>query len=150
MMRALLLAPLLLIAACDDAEVAGKALDVLEHGIVEAEVRCSSSYTYSCAGSPASYTYVAHKLIDGSSIVRAHMVEHQGVAFWARSDAESSEFLVQTGDQGYQVSATEFSIVAGELVVQGLYGGCGGPPSPVALDIETYCTGFNLEAFGVE
>lgn len=131
MKRALILAALAL--GCDDPAVGAKALDVLEHGVVEASVDCHFPMPGSC--SATAEMYHAALLIDGGVFTNSRA----GGRFWKRGSAEAGDFMAPLSNGTPLVTVSD-----GLLHVFG--GGCGDDD----YAIETYCTGHNLAAFGVE
>lgn len=142
-MRRLALLCVLALAACDDPQVTSAAVDLLEFGVVQAKVTCVGVMTP--AGGlddcqpllSGSGTYVAHRLADGSGLVS---VEQQ-FRLYGRSEAEAGTLSLTY--PGYTPPAVWF-VENGEVHVH--RDGC----TDVIVDIETECTGFNLEAFGVD
>lgn len=128
-MRALILMAAALAAGCDDPAVEAKVADILEHGIVAAEVTCSCNYGQNNANSVA---YRAQKLIDGSCFV-------------SRSTATAAYLLARSDNGAEACRVGDYSASGGDLVVDHDYD----PSAPYFIDLETCCTGFNLEAFGV-
>ncbi len=124
----------LLAVGCDDPAVATKAVDVLEHGAVAARVSCLCDTD----PEPGFVTQVvrarAMKLVDGSCYVQ------ETAALWGRDESESATCPTRPGENG------------NVLFEDGLLKQEGGAPLQVVgtAGIETCCTGFNLEAFGVE
>jgi len=144
-MRWLLIA-LLVALGCDDPDVAAKALDVLEHGSVMASVVCEvpkeSTPLTIC---DEAYDVRAKLLVDGSSFVQC--IPNPGVA--------------ALGDYGFSSFNERGESVAAHGRGSGGYFTCSLGGGQVSFgqkgtscsrdeDIETYCTGRNLEAFGVE
>ena len=130
------------VVGCDDAEVATRALDVLEHGSVAARADCAVSADLPGAGTGVKYR--AHKMQDGAAIM-ATSVDWGGMSatrFCARDEACADSFTV-TINEGAS-STIVLSVSSGDLVVDTY------ESSPQTFSVETYCTGFNLEAFGVE
>jgi hypothetical protein len=117
----------LLALGCDDPEVAGKVASVLEHGIVAAHARCQ------CEITPGNSVFMtASKLIDGSCLVA------DGAAltrFWTRTEANSETCEMYSGH-----------LQDGEFV----YHPAGHGQTSATFDIESCCTGFEFESFGVE
>jgi hypothetical protein len=149
MRKAILLAALAF--GCDDPEVASRAANVLEHGIVNAQITCVDVPVNS--GSWMTF-YRANKLQDGSSFSRAKFghgnVEVQDYCSRDQDCAPvaavglNSDF--STTSPGCPGAASE-AISAKDGFIEYCLDNVGVFDS---FDIETYCTGFNLEAFGVE
>lgn len=128
----------LLTSACDDAEVTAKALDVLEHGLVAARLSCNCT---GVANPPATtvnqpgQVYRALKLIDGSC-----SADNSSTSYWSeRSEAEAS--LCPSGSPAGPRSLVEGGVLKVFSSSTGL---------AYTADASACCTGFNLEAFGVE
>jgi hypothetical protein len=137
-MKALALIGGLALAACDDPQVAGAAADLLQFGAVQAKVTCAGVQTHLSDDCPTTGgdTYIGHRLADGSAFVSVSYL-----TFWlGRSEPEAETMAVKL--PAYPLDT--WSVADGELRVH--KDGC----TDVVVDIETECTGFNLEAFGVE
>lgn len=125
MRRFLLIAALAL--GCDDPAVGAKALDVLEHGVMAAQARCQ------CELTPGNSVFMtASKLQDGSCLAGDGS---SLTRFWSRLEANAETCEVFSGH-----------LAGGEFV----YHPTGHGTDVAAFDIETCCTGFGFEAFGVE
>ncbi len=165
MRRALLVWVALIGAAgCDDPAVTEKVSSVLEHGALAASAKCTIDVTYTCSGrinfSGASVLLV-QKFVDGSVLFSSSLdsgsSEDPGVSrFCGRSEdcanpptwrrhvnaSQSTEVAVYTIQDGL-VTVTVDGVVSSVF--------CGGTPKTFFVDeVEDVCTGFNLEAFGVE
>ncbi len=137
MKRILLIAAL---AACDDPEVTDKVASVLEHGLVAAQFQCTGSATQTV--SPFDHIGISlfrvQKLIDGSCFV-------------SNSPWGGYPYLLARSDPGAETCRFESSPTAFAEVEGGVASfTTSTPPVIYEADIETECTGFNLEAFGVE
>jgi hypothetical protein len=141
-------APILLLGAltlgCDDPEVAAAAAAILEHGIVAAKVDCVG--TFSHPDGTRAYAFSAAKMIDGSALMTARVASNSATKLCARSEGCSTPAAsVQTNG----AERVDFSVTAGELTIVDPV--ISGPSdTPDVVDVEASCTGFNLEAFGVE
>lgn len=150
MRRAILLVALLA-AGCDDDSLPAKLANAQLHGAVAAQVTCAAPIVKSC--NPVWTLQVqCTKFADGSAMVSTG--EDVGLRTQvfdrANARAEDCSFAWLPAPPGTAVDTVQ--ITGGELVYSSEYAGCGGaPPAPsvVALE-EPDCTGFNLEAFGVE
>lgn len=133
-MRSLLIvAALVLAAGCDDPAVRDRIDSVLDHGSVQAEALCDIPlYTlhYSCS----SFQLKADLLQDSASIVRLGNI----TSFNKRGDS------VQHCDALPPYGGTCVTLIGGDVEFDGF---CQGNPYTGGFDIDTYCTGFNLEAF---
>jgi hypothetical protein len=140
--RALIAALLSAAVGCDDPAVAARAAEVLEHGATRAHAEC---FVSDPATPPAfSYEYFslsASLMQDGSciaafsgSVVSPFPAGRQSLAgFSPRGAAQPCRLdSVVSPNQTLFVSAGEIASDA----------------TSVTYSIETYCTGFNLEAFG--
>lgn len=119
---------------CDDPAVGAKALDVLEHGFVAAQIRCSCSIVSD--GVPYGVNYSAQRLLDGACLVSSAASQPAGTILWARSEANAVD-----------CRRNDVYLLDGDihLVIP-----TGDGPRDLSEEIATCCTGFNLEAFGVE
>jgi hypothetical protein len=133
MMRALLLlAALAALPGCDDESIPGRVATAQLHGIVDAHVECFGSFS-----SASNVRYRASKMLDGSCLatVARSGTDDSGTQFSPRGESGADVCVVtDTADM-------EFTAEGGEFRIQT---GLGSP-----LAIESACTGFNLEAFGV-
>lgn len=128
-MKALLLLIVALAFGCDDPDVSAKALDILEHGIVSARVDCSACAVSNGSTGDTIALYTAHRMLDGSCLSR----EGDKTRFCARDESCAAD------------CRSENVSVSGGQIRQDIVSG-----ADRVADIETCCTGFNLEAFGVE
>lgn len=128
--------------ACDDPDVASKAASILEHGGVDAQIRCLFEADFPGYGTDVPFIYSAYRFIDGSVSVRSE--KHNLQQFWSRDDsqAQSNKLIFYVGSGTWEITAEGGYV---ELAASTEYSYAG-----ESFDIETYCTGFNLEAFGVE
>jgi hypothetical protein len=177
MRRFAILAMLALGVGCDDPEVAGKITDVLQYGIVQATATCyvSSYYTsnYNPSAPYAGYIgmrYTSQQLIDGSFLSSCILTPNGAGPF--PSAVVTMPPYPQLSERGHgsvvrgtpftpsQSGSTEGVSVCeaseGNLIFrhEGTIGVAFSSPivNPTffELDMSTYCTGRNLEAFGVE
>jgi hypothetical protein len=124
---------------CDDPEVQGKALELLEFGAVQAKVVCTGVQVHlfdACGATDlGDGWYAGHRLADGSGIVTI----------------QSRTFVIgrsEPGAAGLSVVPTSYplsTISVGDGFLTVSKDGC----SDITKDLET-CTGFNLENFGVD
>jgi hypothetical protein len=123
---------------CQDQEVIDKAQNVLEHGFTAARIECSCRFDRAGGGLSGVHDFMASKLQDGSCLTQS---SGSGTYLWPRSDPRS---LTCDSHKGMTEGLT---IAEGGLLKYV-------PDSSFIFsetaDIETCCTGFNLEAFGVE
>jgi hypothetical protein len=136
----------LLCFGCDDTDVASKAADLLEHGAVEASIVCevprASTPLTIC---DEAYDIRAKLLVDGSSFVQC--TPNPGVAglgdygFSSLNERGESVAAHGRGPGGHFTC----SLGGGEVSFAQTGTSCSR-----SEDIETYCTGRNLEAFGVD
>jgi hypothetical protein len=125
------------VADCTDPEVQAKALSVLDNGIVEARAECSGVQSFDvgvCTLDSSSVSFTLVKLIDGSVI-------SDKVYSRAEQEGQNTSYVERNGTA---LKGT-FSFFGDGLVTMHKTG-C----TSVTYNIETVCTGFNLEAFGVE
>lgn len=122
--------------ACDDPAAMALAESVLEHGVAKAHIECAGQFNGTGSG-----TYRATKMQDGSclasgaySTAYAYGVPFTRAAtqFSPRGEAGAADCSVEIPDS-FVMSAED-----GDWSYVG---------TPKAID--TFCTGFNLEAFGV-
>jgi hypothetical protein len=133
MKRLLILAALL--AGCDDESIPAKVAAVQLHGFVEAQIDCDGSLTRTTTpfNTVGFSGYRAQKLIDGSCFTGGHI--GSAPVLIARSAEGAAVCLNEQGGASIQVEDGLIIYINGET-----YTG----------SVETECTGFNLEAFGVE
>lgn len=133
MKRAILLVALL--AGCDDDSLPAKVANAQLHGIVAARVECDCFTVPESGFNSQHVTYRASKLVDGSCFVGIDAAQ-----FWGRGEAAADTCDTYPG-QGGNLFAEN-----------GLLQQQSGTPLVVAgtADLTSCCTGFNLEAFGVE
>ena len=159
-MKKLLLSALLVMTGCDDAfvaenidvftcsflppwmadcaseEVHDKAISLLQFGLVEAKVTCSDvpyHATDDCRVSRREATYVGHRLADGSGFVT---VDQQMFLLGSIEPAAANLSAVHPSHPD-----DTWYLADGELVVH--KDGC----TDIVVNLETECTGYNLEAF---
>jgi hypothetical protein len=145
----------LLALGCDDPEVAAKATSILEHGIVDAQASCSVTWSLPWAGIGLTQ-FSVQNLVDGSKFYTGpNSTFVPPTRLCARSEAcgaaaERTLEVVQnhTNVLTYKWSDGLFTIVAdgGDVLTYESHT----PQTYVSEDITDVCTGFNLEAFGVE
>lgn len=139
-MRALSLLAIAAALGCDDPAVEAKISDVLEHGAVSARFECSQSVETQFAG-PLPVSVVGHRMIDGSTHVSLETGSWglSKTRFCGRSEACSGDFALSAPALSFAYFTT--SVDDGELTIAPRNG------TAVVLDIETACTGFNLDSF---
>jgi hypothetical protein len=134
MKRLLLVAALL--AGCDDESLPARVAAAQIHGVEAAGATCDCNLTN--VASPFDTVPIESKyslLIDGSAFIHYSSHGSSNLAFCARGEACAS--TLQSGGD---------FVESGKLVFVNP-----SPPNPrYEEDFETCCTGFNLEAFGVE
>lgn len=170
-------ASLILIAAslaslafgCDDPDTLSRVTSLAENGGVEASVSCESLVA---DGSGRGFSYSGKRLADGSTLATgfffdrggassAIMAAGQGTTLCGRSEACSAVALARawrtaqlngSGTNGSFMHA-DFEVSDGTLTITYVSVNPPSAPSPWVertVDLATECTGFNLEAFGVE
>jgi hypothetical protein len=148
---------------CDDEQVVAKIEQALLSGGVTARASCTVSAPFipghtACATQISSTPIDYLKMVDGSCLIQKG---NDGHGFHDRlkvidrtsADADTCRFVIDNS-RGF----TTFSVVDGEIEVvtevTSFDGDCtGAPNTPQLVDeisIESECTGFNFEAFGVE
>lgn len=137
MRRAILL---LLALGCDDESLPAKVANAQLHGIVAAQIDCPGA-TLTRTTSPFDTTgiaFKAQKLLDGSCFTISTMAL---LTLIPRSDPDA-----ETCAASYIPANGITSAEGGKLVLEQTN------PSVARFegDIDSNCTGFNLEAFGVE
>ena len=160
-MKKLLLSALLVMTGCDDAfvaenidvftctvlpswmadcaseEVHDKAVSLLQFGLVEAKVSCNNVPYHAaddCRVSRRnSSTYVGHRLADGAAFVTLD----QQMFLLGRVEAAAANMSVVHPS----FPRDSWYVADGELIVH--KDGC----RDIVVDLETECTGYNLEAF---
>lgn len=149
-MRYLLTLLALLAFGCDDPAVAARAASILEHGAVEASFVCSGTWTHGNGGGAETlgYRYQASALVDGSAFVSTvsnFPWQAAMTMFYPRGSvpAEFEQYMPLGSPPGVQ-----FFVVDGSISIQD-QGGAPDDPEVISLE-DADCTGFNLEAFGVE
>lgn len=137
-MKRLLLISALLGIGCDDPGAADVATSVLVHGAASAHITCSGTFNGTGSGS-----YRATKMQDGSCLASgAYLLSYPSGAAFSRAATQFSP----RGESGADVCAVEipdsFTMSAddGDWKFTGF-----GAAKAIAI----FCTGFNLEAFGV-
>jgi len=142
--RALVIAVMAL--GCDDPEITSAVAAVLENGIVSARLECPMwnppciqyPSTTACHSDPDEGLVVS-KMVDGSAIVTSlDLQQPRYTLFLPRG---SGLEWVHDGVDVHQMS------VADGLWTETIWNGA---KTRFQLDLEANCTGFNLEAFGVE
>lgn len=131
-----------LMLGCDDPDVRNKIDAILDYGAVEARVECAGSFSTPITG--GDFWYSGSRLLDGSAIVSLNMGGGTYQNFWSRDQPEAADMYAING---LGTSRMVWEAHDGDLTITCT--GCNGPPdtSPDVFDIETQCTGFNLEAF---
>lgn len=125
---------------CDDPAVSAKALDVLEHGIVAAHVSCSTSFNWPGIGSGLDANVDIKRLVDGSTLTR---VQREWDPASATNLCERNEACAATGEIVSPLGSPSLTVWAesGEVHIEP------SGQSVIDLDIDTQCTGFNLDTF---
>lgn len=150
-MRGALCLLALLVFGCDDVEVAARATNVLEHGIVQARIECLGIPANSGAW-PTSFKI--QKLQDGSTITTGNFT-HGGpilTTFCARDEACAQVVAVGVapGTSVHPLVCPFASIDSVRVDDDTLEYCLDNIGVYETFSTATYCTGFNLEAFGVE
>jgi len=112
---------------CDDPEVADKVASVLQRGALDASISC----VYTACG--VSENYSATLFMDGTVMTNVRGFSQ----FRLRGTTDALTFKATSGAHNVIVTTVD-----GELIQSGW---CND-----VFSVETYCTGLNLEAFGVE
>lgn len=124
-------------ADCASEEVHDKALSLLQFGMVEAKVTCEDVPFHSndsCdVSSRSDATYAGHRLADGSAFVTLD----QQMFLLGRVEADAANMSVVHPRRPLDT----WYVAGGELIVH--KDGC----DDIVVDLETECTGYNLEAF---
>jgi hypothetical protein len=137
MRRFALLAMLALGVGCDDPEVAGTITDALQYGGIKAQASCQLPITGGTMCNGYVYRVNASLFLDGSSFVTCMLVTgSQYSAFNERGHAVSVVGNYATQDMTCSLVDGQVSLVHATCTR--------------TADMSTYCTGRNLEAFGVE
>jgi hypothetical protein len=140
MKRALILGALLALG-CDDESIPARVANAQLHGIVAAQIDCPTSCTFERVSNPmvttSGYSYRAQRLLDGSCFVSGNVVAQ--FTFHGRSEAAAENCVAAYATQSLEAAGGLLLLSVGE-----------GPSNQYQADIETCCTGFGLEAFGVE
>jgi hypothetical protein len=150
-MRKLLILSALLGLGCDDPEVVAKVEGALVRGAVEAHVECAQLVVFTgCSNSAQSNMRLrASKLLDGSSLVS-----------WV-PNTNYYEFITQFNPRGSTVASCKNQVCieladgVGDFVGDEYdicqMAGQSWSSGPVSGELDlSSCSGFNLEAFGVE
>lgn len=158
----LVLAVVLLLCGCDDAEVLLRVSSVLENGGIAAQVRCFDEHhcLMTEGGPPTCWSYgdrslVATRFQDGSASVQGSStltVELLGwLKLYPRNDADADDLRLSaqavSGD-----CRLEDTVTGGfwDLDAAGACSGFNMPHQALHKDLaDSDCSGFNLEAFGV-
>jgi hypothetical protein len=149
--KKLALVAALLSAGCDDPAVTAKVSSVLEHGAVQAELHCLLQFhdgapSPGCSVNSQQFRLDAHLFQDGSSFVK-FVSPDVGITTLAQFNTSGSVPAVE----GYTATSSwSASIASGEVSITGA---CPNDTSHPTLSdtVElSGCTGFNLEAFGIE
>lgn len=146
-MRRLVVLVAALLVGCDDAEVASRALSALENGATFAEAVCSGNLTTGGGCGVRPFRFKASLLHDGSSLVSASAAFVSIAQFNKRGDPIAGcGAVINSLDSEIcvEVDGGTLSFASGWLPAN-----CS-VASPRTFDMGTACTGFNLEAFGVE
>lgn len=121
------------VVGCDDGAVASKVTDVLAHGLIEAQARCVRSLRNDIDDAENGISYTAQRLVDGSCLI-------------SQSSIVPTKLCSRTDDCAADCSGNGASLSGGLLT----HVASGGAHGTFSAEITTCCTGFNLEAFGVE
>lgn len=141
-MKRLALVAALLSAGCDDPAVQERVQSVLDHGAVQAELHCETLLDGFC-GPSSHWTQVdCHLFQDGSSFLK--VAGPFGVMFSFNSFGQP----IQASMSEHQSNSNgQFVIDDGDLYWESA---CGGGTPDSGSEPLVSCTGFNLEAFGIE
>jgi hypothetical protein len=144
---------------CDDPAVRDAIDAVLDNGVIKAQALCDVDAATVDTGNPGNIGCGVHarldiqQHIDGSASVTVRNGDHDvgSMRVIPRASADADDLRTVFGDCSCD-SKISFHVDSGELVfvLSDKQGSCPDVPSPqtfASLDIETECTGFNLEAF---
>lgn len=151
---------------CDSSELTARAQNVLDHGLVQAQIKCEGStlaFKYLSTAHNTDFKYQVELLQDGSCFSRFSVIP-SGTTSFSKSGLEYYDRTSATATGCEQVAAGySGSYADGVLTITSPELSTGSPTCPYSpetyrqcdtpdteLDIESVCTGFNLEAFGVE
>lgn len=140
-----LIVALELMLGCDDPVVRAAVDAALDHGAVAARIECDVTTAGGPVGGAARFVYSAHKLVDGSAFVN---VSAPDAGFWESAflSRDQPDTATCTLTHRFDSRTLRFSAENGNLTIH--CPECAGPSdTPDVFDIETECTGFNLEAF---
>jgi hypothetical protein len=123
-------------ADCASEEVHDKAVSLLQFGMVESKVTCEDVPFHASddcdVSSRSDATYVGHRLADGSAFVTLD----QQMFLLGRVEADAANMSVVHPRRPLDT----WYVSGGELIVH--KDGC----DDIVVDLETECTGYNLEA----
>lgn len=138
-MKRLAILAALLLAGCDDESIPARVAAVQINGFVEAQIECSgpATQTTSPFDTIGITDYRVQKLIDGACLVTGGpwggyprlIARSESAAETCRSGSDTTFAKVESGVASFTTNTPSITFEA---------------------DIESICTGFNLEAFGVE
>lgn len=134
-----------LLFGCDDSDVEMRALDVLANGMAHAHIRCVMTLTPDWSGGYPG-TYEATRMQDGSCLAFVSAGAASAGSFSPRALGAALDCEVTAG-AGSGMDQ-HFSVADGDVDV--LYEHVSQPNDTEAFAVDTYCTGFNFEAFGAE
>lgn len=139
-------------ATCDAPEIHAKALNILQHGLIDAQVECHANIMQSYCDLPMGFHVQANKLVDGAClVVRPSVAGGFGdMRLYDRTSPHAADCSYTDGDFSYVITA---GYITGTYTGTGLPYTCGtnyGIPYKVSVDLTSEsCTGFNLATFGV-
>lgn len=136
---------------CQNSETVAKVESVLDHGMMEAQARCPFTADVTGLFGPADFTYSESLMMDGTAIVSVGGVVSQ-TNVWTRGSSEAASGLAAFSFASPS-RHLNLTLESGFIRVHCADCGPGSDPDdePDLIDISSYpCTGFNLEAFGVE
>jgi hypothetical protein len=151
-MRLALLIAVALAVGCDDPAASDLATSVLTHGSAAARIVCSTSFSGLIFASPG-VDYTAAKLQDGACIASvsgnvtrviaasSSSLPADATAFIPRNETGADTCTVKAGGEQLVLSASDGNLTASP---------CTGSGTACVRAIDAVCTGFNLEAFGVD
>lgn len=124
---------------CDSTEMSAKAQSILDYGMVEATAECLVPSGGSGLCGAHDYRVKARILVDGTSFVTCSLVG--GSQFSSLNDRSQPVASIAN----YSFTDLSCALSEGQVVLSA-------PTEPCSksVSMETYCTGRNLAAFGVE
>lgn len=128
-----------LACGCDDSQVSDKAAEILQYGAVRASVTCATAEINGACedASPPNVRANMQRGADGSCIVRLFATGDNGLF----NIGIIGRFESAAEDCSFSHGSNTWSVANGEMLVE--RAGC----SANVYDLDTECSGYNLEAF---